>query len=316
MIQRFNALSAKKWFVKDNPEATGYTVDDLSKMSVRNLAKKLVGYTSTIPGTRASKARLRRVILAMVKQIEIETRSGQATGAASDEHRSLGDVPCLFGTLTSQRYHWDDIIRIIADIEHIDDYKELSKSKRRELVNKYAFFVAWYCAVRLELTLKTIVVPIFGASAYVAVFEWSPTGGMVHLHYVLWKPGAPRFDVRAQRLQDHAESLRKAGLLAAGTARCKINDVVDFFAEYISEWNPSKNDQGNSKTCHVAEHVNEQEKHTAALSVKEMLGLLQEDMSKERHEYYNRAVRTEQMHDFHYPDPHGPPNPAQPCARL
>ena len=186
-------------------------------MSVRGLAKQLVGYTSTIPGTRASKARLRRVILAMVRQIEIETRSGQATGAASDASCSLGDVPCLFGTLTSQRYHWDEIMRIIADIEHIDDYKDLSKSKRRELVNKYPFFVAWYCAVRLELTLKTIVVPIFGASAYVAVFEWSPTGGMVHLHYVLWKPGAPRFDLRAQRLQEHAENLRKSGLLAAGT---------------------------------------------------------------------------------------------------
>ena len=104
MIQRFHALSAKKWFVKDNPQATGYTRDDLSKMAVKTLAKQLVGYTSMIPGTRASKARLRRVILAMVRQIEIETRSGQATlfeldkGVASDDPCSLGDVPCLFGT--------------------------------------------------------------------------------------------------------------------------------------------------------------------------------------------------------------------------
>ena len=45
----------------------------------------------------------------------------------------------------------------------------------------------WYCAVRFELVLKIVVVPDFGAHAYVAVIEWSPTGGMVHLHYVLWK---------------------------------------------------------------------------------------------------------------------------------
>ena len=85
-----------------------------------------------------------------------------------------------------------------------------------------------------------MAVPVFGASAYVAVFEWSPTGGMVHLRYVLWKQGAPRFDLRAERLQAHAEALRKAGLVAAGHARCKIDDVVDFFAEYISEWNPNR----------------------------------------------------------------------------
>ena len=61
----------------------------------------------------------------------------------------------------------------------IDDHRQLSKSKRRELVNKYPLFVAWYCAVRLELILKTVVVPLYGTSAYVSVFEWSPTGGMV-----------------------------------------------------------------------------------------------------------------------------------------
>ena len=69
-------------------------------------------------GQKASKAQLRRLILAMVKQVEIETagfhrRSGDALDAAP------GDVPCLFGTLTSQRYHWDQVIRIIAEVESI-----------------------------------------------------------------------------------------------------------------------------------------------------------------------------------------------------
>ena len=170
-------------------------------MSVPMLSKKMVGYTQNIPGTRASKTRLRKIILAMVRQIEIETHR---------EPHNLGDVPCLFGTLTSQRYHWDEIIRIIAEVEGIgEDYKTLSKSKRRELVNKYPLFVSWYCAVRLELSLKTLVVPIFGASNYVAVFEWSPTGGMVHLHYILWKHGAPRFDLRAEQPVKEARRLHK-----------------------------------------------------------------------------------------------------------
>ena len=205
MVTRFTALSAKKWYVRDNPQSAGWTKEDLKEMGINQLAKKMVGYTANIPGSKASKAKLRRLILQMVKQLEIETRWGDVTTARVGDGVGLGDIPCLFGTLTSQRYHWDGIIRIIAKVEGIQDHKSLSRSKRRQLVNKYPLFVAWYCAVRLELTMKTIVVPIFGASAYVAVFEWSPTGGMVHLHYILWRPGAPRFDIRAEQLQQHAE---------------------------------------------------------------------------------------------------------------
>ena len=66
----------------------------------------MVGYTDKIPGTRASKVRLRKIILAMVRQIEIETR----------REGYLGDVPSLFGTLTSKRYEWDGLIKIIAKV--------------------------------------------------------------------------------------------------------------------------------------------------------------------------------------------------------
>ena len=65
---------------------------------------------------------MRKIIVAMVRQMKIET------------HRPpdcLGDMPSLFGTLTSQWYYWDEIIRLIANVEGIsEDYKTLNKSKR------------------------------------------------------------------------------------------------------------------------------------------------------------------------------------------
>ena len=175
-IQRLKVLAAKNWYSNHNPKATGYTADDLKSMGVSNLAKQMGSYTADIPGTKASKSKLRRLLLSMVRQIEIETRADAPQGAApsgTGAEPKLGDVPCLFGTLASQRYHWDDVIRVIAEVEGIEDYKALSNSKRRGLVNKYPLFVAWYCAVRLELALKAVAVPYFGASGYVGVFEWS-----------------------------------------------------------------------------------------------------------------------------------------------
>ena len=62
--------------------------------------------------------------------------------------------------------------------------------------------------------------------------------------------------------------------------------------------------------------MNEAVPHTASLSEREMLELLREENACALFDYYKRAVRTEHMHDFHYPDPLGPPNPSQPCAQL
>ena len=140
MAQLIQPSSAKKWYVRDNPKATGYTVEDLSNMSVPALAKQMVGYTSSIPGTKASKARLRRLMLAMVRQLEMETRHDEAVASGTGSSIHLGDVPCLSGTLTSERYQWDGVIRIIARVEGISDYAALSRSKRRALVNKYPLF--------------------------------------------------------------------------------------------------------------------------------------------------------------------------------
>ena len=327
-MRRIKALSAKKWFSRDNPQAQGFTAQDIHKMGVKNLARNLVGYTADIPGTKASKAKLRRLILAMVQQIEIET-----SDPAQD---AKGDISCLFSTLTSQRYHGDEVIRIIAEMEGIEDYHSLSKSKHRELVNKYPLFVAWYCSLRLELTLKSVVVPTFGAHAYVAVYEWSPTGGMVHLHYILWKRGAPRFDTQSAALLDRARALRQAGLVAGGEVMCAIEYVVVFFSDYINEWKPNKNADGeeevhktccpgpasskggvepSSSTSSKGPH-DEPPAHPASLSLDEISDLLRGENAHQRFSYYQRAVATEHIHDFHYPDPLGPPNPSQPCTQL
>ena len=53
-------------------------------------------------------------------------RCRSADAADKSANAQLGDVPCLFGTLASQRYNWDDVIRTIAKVEGIDDYKELT----------------------------------------------------------------------------------------------------------------------------------------------------------------------------------------------
>lgn len=203
----------------------------------------------------------------------------------------------------------------MAEVDGIEDRAALTASQKRQLVNKYPLFTAFYCAMRLELLLKAVVVPVFGAHAYVGVYEWSPTGGMVHLHYILWIKGAPRFDVRAEELLRQVAELRKAGLSCAGEVTCKVDDVISFFDKYITEWNENKTEENENRHDYTAADVNEAEPHPAALSTEAMLDLLRGENATARYEYYCRAVRKEHIHDFHFPNPLDPPNPAQPCAR-
>ena len=79
---------------------------------------------------------------------------------------------------------------------------------------------------------------------------------------------------------------------------------------------PNKTAEGDELQSDVAERVNDAQPHTASLSTEEMLDLLGGENPHARFAYYKRAVRTEHIHDFHYPDPLGPPNPSQPCAKL
>ena len=136
------------------------------------------------------------------------------------------------------------------------------------------------------------------------------------MHYVLWKRGAPRFDTRVEALEAHANMLRKEGILNSGKQAHPIADIMHFYGQHITEWNLNKDADGNDLQSFVERDVNNADEHTAAITEEEMLALLQPGASEERRKYYARVVRTEHMHDYHYPDPLGPPNPSQPCAKL
>ena len=84
----------------------------------------------------------------------------------------------------------------------------------------------------------------------------------------------------------------------------------------VTEWNVNYDDKGEPFESHVAERVNQGVPHVASRTNEEMLQLLEDGQEEARHAYYERLVRSEHLHDFHYPEPKGPPNPSQPCARL
>ena len=87
--------------------------------------------------------------------------------------------------------------------------------------------------------------------------------------------GAPRFDVRGQEIQREAAQFRKAGFVASDITHCEIEDIVDFFTQYVSEYNPNKDWDGKEVINHVAERVNkDDEEHPAAATVEQMMEIL------------------------------------------
>lgn len=236
-------------------------------MRVTALAKQLVGCTAPIPGTSFSKALLRNLMLAMVRQLDIDTRRGT----------SIGDVPCLFGILTSHRYPQGEVIRIIAQAEGIAAHPSRSRSNLCELVITWHLLVSWYCTVRHELLLKCIMVPIIGASAYVAVWDGFRIGGKVHLHHALCKPGAPLFYLRSESLQELIQAMRQASLEASGVALCTHVVMMPFICSVMTCPSGSQSRRVTGARPEVpwpSASSKQMGEHTAALSVQEMLRLL------------------------------------------
>ena len=54
---------------------------------------------------------------------------------------------------------------------------------------------------------------------------------------------------------ERAAALCKAGLVAAGQVICDMKYVVDFFADYITEWNPNQTSDGKDETSYTSTFV-------------------------------------------------------------
>ena len=63
---------------------------------------------------------------------------------------------------------------------------------------------------------------------------------MVHLHYILWKPNSPRFDLRSEELITKAKQLQKAGMVAGAEVQCDMSDILDYFGEYTTNGTQTK----------------------------------------------------------------------------
>ena len=87
-----------------------------------------------------------------------------------------------------------------------------------------------------------------------------------------------------EKFLEKAKTLRKANMVSAAYAQTeKMDDILDFFERYVSEWNPSKDDRGQDLVDVEAERVNRANvRHTAAATVEEMLELLGKAKSRPR----------------------------------
>ena len=54
---------------------------------------------------------------------------------------------------------------------------------------------------------------------------------------------------------ERAAALCKAGLVAAGQVICDMKYAVDFFADFITEWNPNQASDGKDETSYTSTFV-------------------------------------------------------------
>ena len=135
---------------------------DLQDSSVR---KKVVQQMSTvarsIPGSVGERKFMRQMLESMVDQIESET-------ADRGEQGGRGRLPAGFCTLTCAVYKWSQLFELILRSFPMSEraeylaWQKLEKGPEQEQARKQAFYraanrnpgpVAWYCALRLELSV-------------------------------------------------------------------------------------------------------------------------------------------------------------------
>ena len=305
---RRRTISSRNFFIKKHDGCKKWTNGDILDIGVKNLAGNISAFAKDIPGTEGEKRNLRQRSESMVDQIEEETSVG----------RPLGSVPAYFGTFTTARYQWSTLHSLLGGRdEGCDDAKRATGSVRK-LVNSYPGVTAWYCALKLESLLKHCAAKILGLTDYIGVREWSPTGAMLHLHYVGWCKDAPRWGKVAADLKAQKSVFKKTGVMIDLLEADVIPIVVDFSDEKCSEWHPIKDVDGKfisppGRSIHPL--LRKDAPHPSAITWGDLKDLLDPGNTERRKEFLGVLSRRTLCHDFHQPSAFAPPAPNSSCAR-
>ena len=104
----------------------------------------------------------------------------------------MGNAPAYFGTFTSARYQWSSLRKLLEIHVKCDVDFVRAAGSTRQRVNKYHGITAWFCALKLESLLKYCAKETLNLTDYIGIYEWSPTGAMLHLHFAGWRQDASR----------------------------------------------------------------------------------------------------------------------------
>ena len=142
-------------------------------------------------------------------------RVAEAAGKRARVRREVeqgGSTPVHFVTLTTAVYQWEDLHRVLCKYDRgtggyrkvgegagsearpfPDEPHEAKLGARMKLATQCAGVTAWFCALKLELMVHRVLHLGYGYDDFYGVYEWG-SGGIVHVHVLLWKRGLGRFD--------------------------------------------------------------------------------------------------------------------------
>ena len=89
--------SSKNFYIKRTQGVKNWTAESIRKQGIRNVVKRMVGFSQDIPGSSGEMMKLRGRLTTMIDQIYADT----------------GCLPLLFSTVTSANTHWWHLHRLL-----------------------------------------------------------------------------------------------------------------------------------------------------------------------------------------------------------
>ena len=161
---RMRTPGLRNVFWKTNPQAADLTFDDLKdRKKMRMLVQQMTTTTSNLPGTVGERRGMRQDLESLVNQKEVET-------ADAGEAQGRGRLPAGFATFsTASVYKWEQLHEVILGSMRVEEreryaaWRTMPDGPGKEKARRSAYYnaavsnpgvVSWYCAARLEATVK------------------------------------------------------------------------------------------------------------------------------------------------------------------